>query len=75
MQLPTAAEGLSFNVISGREQNFLIYVSRIIPNGIVRKRGGLKKAINYYQLAAYLLKMNIIKKLLIYLNKHKEALN
>lgn len=43
VELPKTAEGLGFNVMGGREQNCPIYISRIIPNGIAWKHGGLKK--------------------------------
>ena len=41
--MPKTAEGLGFNVMGGREQNSPIYISRIIPNGVAWKQGGLKK--------------------------------
>ncbi|CAF2081688.1 unnamed protein product [Rotaria magnacalcarata] len=43
IELPKTAEGLGFNVMGGREQNSPIYISRIIPNGVAWKHGGLKK--------------------------------
>jgi protein lin-7 len=43
IELPKTQEGLGFNVMGGREQNSPIYISRIIPNGVAWKHGGLKK--------------------------------
>ena len=43
IDLPKTQEGLGFNVMGGREQNSPIYISRIIPNGVAWKHGGLKK--------------------------------
>ncbi|CAF0814450.1 unnamed protein product [Didymodactylos carnosus] len=43
IELPKTPEGLGFNVMGGREQNSPIYISRVIPNGVAFKHGGLKK--------------------------------
>ena len=43
IELPKTTEGLGFNVMGGREQNSPIYISRIIPNGVAWRQGGLKK--------------------------------
>jgi len=43
VELPKTEEGLGFNVMGGREQNSPIYISRIIPNGIADRDGGLKR--------------------------------
>ncbi|CAF1034634.1 unnamed protein product [Adineta steineri] len=43
IELPKTAEGLGFNVMGGREQNSPVYISRIIPNSVAWKQGGLKK--------------------------------
>ncbi|CAD5125668.1 DgyrCDS13869 [Dimorphilus gyrociliatus] len=43
VELPKTDEGLGFNVMGGKEQNSPIYISRIIPNGIADKIGGLKR--------------------------------
>jgi len=43
VELPKTDEGLGFNVMGGREQNSPIYISRIIPNGIADRHGGLKR--------------------------------
>lgn len=43
IELPKTEEGLGFNVMGGREQNSPIYISRIIPDGVAAKEGGLKR--------------------------------
>lgn len=43
IELIKTPEGLGFNVMGGREQNSPIYISRIIPNGVAWRQGGLKK--------------------------------
>ncbi|UJR07854.1 hypothetical protein I4U23_012137 [Adineta vaga] len=43
VELPKTSEGLGFNVMGGREQNSPVYISRIIPNSVAWKHGGLKK--------------------------------
>ncbi|CAF1537979.1 unnamed protein product, partial [Adineta ricciae] len=43
VELPKTTEGLGFNVMGGREQNSPVYISRIIPNSVAWKHGGLKK--------------------------------
>ena len=43
VELPKTDEGLGFNVMGGREQNTPIYISRIIPDGVADRHGGLKR--------------------------------
>lgn len=43
VELPKTEEGLGFNVMGGKEQNSPIYISRIIPNGVADRHGGLKR--------------------------------
>ena len=43
MELPKTEEGLGFNVMGGKEQNSPIYISRIIPQGVADRHGGLKR--------------------------------
>lgn len=43
IELPNTGEGLGFNVMGGKEQNCPVYVSRIIPDGVAAKQGGLKR--------------------------------
>lgn len=43
VELPKTDEGLGFNVMGGREQNSPIYISRIIPEGVADRNGGLKR--------------------------------
>merc|ERR1712083_629455 len=43
VELPKTEEGLGFNVMGGKEQNSPIYISRIIPNGVADRDGGLKR--------------------------------
>ncbi|KAH9390240.1 Protein lin-7 C [Tyrophagus putrescentiae] len=43
VELPKTEEGLGFNVMGGREQNTPIYISRIIPDGVADRHGGLKR--------------------------------
>ena len=43
IELPNTGEGLGFNVMGGKEQNCPVYVSRIIPDGVAAKHGGLKR--------------------------------
>ena len=43
IELPKTDEGLGFNVMGGREQNSPIYISRIIPNGVADRDGGLRR--------------------------------
>ena len=43
VELPKTEEGLGFNVMGGREQNTPIYISRIIPDGVADRQGGLKR--------------------------------
>jgi len=43
IELPNTGEGLGFNVMGGKEQNCPVYISRIIPDGVAAKHGGLKR--------------------------------
>ena len=43
VELPKTDEGLGFNVMGGKEQNSPIYISRIIPQGVADRHGGLKR--------------------------------
>ncbi|XP_074660859.1 protein lin-7 homolog C-like [Tubulanus polymorphus] len=43
IELPKTEEGLGFNVMGGKEQNSPIYISRIIPQGVADRNGGLKR--------------------------------
>ena len=43
VELPKTEEGLGFNVMGGREQNSPIYISRIIPDGVADRNGGLRR--------------------------------
>ncbi len=43
VELPKTDEGLGFNVMGGREQNSPIYISRIIPEGVADRHGGLRR--------------------------------
>lgn len=43
VELPKTEEGLGFNVMGGKEQNSPIYISRIIPQGVADRHGGLKR--------------------------------
>ena len=43
IELPNTGEGLGFNVMGGKEQNCPVYISRIIPEGVAAKHGGLKR--------------------------------
>jgi len=43
IELPNTGEGLGFNVMGGKEQNCPVYVSRIIPDGVAARHGGLKR--------------------------------
>jgi len=43
IELPNTGEGLGFNVMGGKEQNCPVYVSRIIPEGVAARHGGLKR--------------------------------
>eukprot|EP00111_Clytia_hemisphaerica_P004452 TCONS_00012730-protein len=43
VELPKTDEGLGFNVMGGLEQNSPIYISRIIPDGVADRHGGLKR--------------------------------
>ena len=43
IELPKTDEGLGFNVMGGREQNSPIYISRIIPDGVADRQGGLRR--------------------------------
>ncbi|XP_046735294.1 protein lin-7 homolog C-like [Diprion similis] len=43
VELPKTEEGLGFNVMGGKEQNWPIYISRIIPGGVADRHGGLKR--------------------------------
>ena len=43
IELPKTEEGLGFNVMGGQEQNSPLYISRIIPDGVAAKEGGLKR--------------------------------
>ncbi|KAJ8298576.1 hypothetical protein KUTeg_022636 [Tegillarca granosa] len=43
VELPKTEEGLGFNVMGGKEQNSPIYISRIIPDGVADRHGGLKR--------------------------------
>lgn len=43
VELPKTEEGLGFNVMGGKEQNSPIYISRIIPDGVACRHGGLKR--------------------------------
>ena len=43
VELPKTDEGLGFNVMGGREQNSPIYISRIIPDGVADRQGGLRR--------------------------------
>ncbi|XP_054167975.1 protein lin-7 homolog C-like isoform X1 [Oppia nitens] len=43
IELPKTDEGLGFNVMGGREQNSPIYISRIIPDGVADRNGGLRR--------------------------------
>ena len=43
VQLPVTDEGFGFNIMGGKEQNSPIYISRIIPNGIAARYGGLRR--------------------------------
>lgn len=43
VELPKTDEGLGFNVMGGREQNTPIYISRIIPDSVADRHGGLKR--------------------------------
>ncbi|XP_060068200.1 protein lin-7 homolog C-like [Ylistrum balloti] len=43
VELPKTDEGLGFNVMGGKEQNSPIYISRIIPDGVADRHGGLKR--------------------------------
>ena len=43
VQLPVTDEGFGFNIMGGKEQNSPIYISRIIPNGVAARYGGLRR--------------------------------
>lgn len=43
VELPKTDEGLGFNIMGGKEQNSPIYISRIIPNSVADRHGGLKR--------------------------------
>ncbi|XP_055331845.1 protein lin-7 homolog C-like [Paramacrobiotus metropolitanus] len=43
VELPKTDEGLGFNIMGGKEQNSPIYISRIIPDGLADRHGGLKR--------------------------------
>ena len=43
VQLPVTDEGFGFNIMGGKEQNSPIYISRIIPNGVAARVGGLRR--------------------------------
>lgn len=43
VELPKTPEGLGFNVMGGKEQHSPIYISRIIPDGVADKHGGLRR--------------------------------
>lgn len=43
VELPKTDEGLGFNIMGGKEQNSPIYISRVIPEGVADRQGGLKR--------------------------------
>lgn len=43
VELPKTEEGLGFNIMGGKEQNSPIYISRVIPEGVADRQGGLKR--------------------------------